>query len=181
MRVLVLALAIWLSWPMAASAGERNMSYRYWDIGYSRVDLGDDSTGSGRDIRFSREFGDVVFAFANYRKLTGDARLTTRDLGMGLAFGLGDHADLFVRLGVADSKLNWELERGYMVETGVRYQLARKVEAFGTLRYEDIYEEAENGYEAGFRYWYTDGFAFTLSRIDMGEQSGFNLSARFNF
>lgn len=184
------------------ASAERDMSYRYFQLGYMESDI--DGTGDTGDLdgfatRGNMGFGENFFVFTEYSNQSvdgddgfgNDVDVTLKQLVVGLGghFGLTDNLDLVGRVGYADLTLDIDGlgiespdENGYMVGGGLRGRIGEHVEIEGGAvyyDYDDVFDEV--GAEVLARYHFNDRWAVAFEYQDVGDVTTMIAGVRLSF
>jgi opacity protein-like surface antigen len=166
---------------LPAFAADTNLSYTFAEFGFTDRDF-DGPSADGFILNGSYEITDLIFAYGGYSDLSGDGDTTTLEIGGGIAIPFNDMIDGYAKLGYLSNDLGPIDDTGFGLEIGARAMVVEKVEAFGNIKYVDIYNDNDTIVEVGGRYWHMDNLGFSASYTDgdfMG--SGLSVAARYNF
>jgi hypothetical protein len=171
-----------LAGPGLASAAAPN--YSYVEVGYNDVDI----EGESLDGFFAgASFGGKNFhVFGRYNDNDADLiDITTWWLGGGWHGGLGEKADVIAEVAYLDTSvdvlsLGDASDSGYFARGGVRWRLIKLFEIGGWVRYQDIADDTDTGYElnAIFNVW---RIGIGLGYEDISDAETLNAFVRFNF
>lgn len=154
--------------PFAASAS--NFSYTYVEGYYADVSVDDsdgDFDGDAWAITGSWQFHDMLFAFGGYEwgDYDFDIETDTFELGLGLAFPIGEQVDLafgasYVDVSVDIPFFGDEDDDGYSVFGGFRFGLGESFQVDAGASYVDLNDSgSDTGYSIVGRYYFTDAWA----------------------
>jgi predicted porin len=154
--------------PFAASAS--NFSYTYVEGYYGSVSVDDsdgDFDGDAWGLTGSWQFHDMFFAFGGYEwgDYDFDIETDTYQLGVGLAFPIGETVDLAFGASYVDVSVDIpffpdEDDDGYGVFGGFRFGLGDAFQVDAGASYVDLSDSgSDTTYSIEGRYYFTDSWA----------------------
>lgn len=155
--------------PFAASAS--NFSYTWIEGSYGNITI-DDSDGDldGDAWKFGAawQVHEMVFLFGSYESgdFDYDLETDTFELGVGMAFPMGDRADLVVGASYVDVSAEVPTfgisadDDGYSLLGGLRFALAEALQGEVGVRYVDLTDSGDDtSFYIGGRYYFAPTWA----------------------
>lgn len=145
-----------------ASAHAGDLSYSYFEGGFSRMDIDGIDTGDGYFVGGSLGIGANWLGFAEWSTASFDESGVNADvdelqIGFGGHFAMSDRADFVGRLAYVDESVDVSSalgsgsasENGYMVSAGIRGRALERLDLMGSIEYVDL---GDAGDDTGFSF-----------------------------
>lgn len=172
------------------AAGASNFSYTYVEGSYGSVSIDDsegDLDGDTWGLNGSWQFHDMVFAFAGYEfgDYDFDIESDTFEVGLGLAFPMGEQVDLAAGAGFVDVSVDVpgfgsEDDDGYNVFAGIRAGLGEAFQVEAGASYVDLSDSgSDTTYSITGRYYFTESWAVAAGYLTADDADAWTLSLRW--
>jgi len=176
---------------LAAGAAQADASsYSFADFSYYTGEIDDSNVDTDIfDINAAYEINDNLFMAAGYQDASvdpGDSSQSNLSFGIGAHTPIVDNIDVYGVVSFVRTDLEETLgpiqvdadDSGYGIDLGVRGMLSEQFEVFGEYAYLDVFDDSDDSFELGARFYLNQNFALGVKYLSEDNLDGFGVNAR---